>query len=191
MITERTMAIRKSPSYRLFLFSAVGMLLVALWASRADAQCVGVTISPGDDIQEKLTANPTGTTFCFKSGLYRIISPISPKNNQILMSAAAPGAVLDGSKVVTRFQTSGLNWVATGFLPRTPSPVGPAPCQRAVVDPTDTACQLNESVFFDNQFLIPVLALSQLSPGEVFRDYAHNKIYLRDNPTGHTVEQAV
>ena len=118
MITERTMAIRKSPSYRLFLFSAVGMLLVALWASRADAQCVGVTISPGDDIQEKLTANPTGTTFCFKSGLYRIISPISPKNNQILMSAAAPGAVLDGSKVVTRFQTSGLNWVATGFLPR-------------------------------------------------------------------------
>ena len=45
-----------------------------------------------------------------------------------------------------------------------------------------------ETVFLDNTPLKPVDALSKVVPGTFYFDYAADKIYIADNPTGHTVE---
>jgi len=164
----------------------VVLLTVIMSACSAAAQCVGVTVYPGDNIaiQAILEANPTGTAFCFQPGTYRFKAPISPKNNQVLISQQKGAAILSGAQQVTGFQQSGSNWVAAGFLPSTPT-LDATPCQEG------TLCDYDESVFFDNQLLTRVLALNQLVSGKYYEDYPNNKIYLADNPTGHTVEQAV
>jgi hypothetical protein len=164
----------------------VVLLTILMSACSARAQCVGVTVYPGDNnaIQATLEANPTGTAFCFQPGTYRFKAPISPKDNQVLISQQKGAAILSGAQTITDFQMSGNNWVATGFLPSSPTLDAP-PCQEG------TLCDYDESVFFDSQLLTRVLALNQLVPGTYYEDYPNNKIYLADNPTGHAVEQAV
>ena len=43
-------------------------------------------------------------------------------------------------------------------------------------------------MFLDNTPLKPVDALSKVVPGTFYFDYAADKIYIADNPTGHTIE---
>jgi hypothetical protein len=45
-----------------------------------------------------------------------------------------------------------------------------------------------ETVFLDNTPLKPVDALSKVVPGTFYFDYAADKIYIANNPTGHTIE---
>ena len=45
-----------------------------------------------------------------------------------------------------------------------------------------------ETVFVDNTPLKPVDALSKVVPGTFYFDYAADKIYIADNPIGHTIE---
>ena len=45
-----------------------------------------------------------------------------------------------------------------------------------------------ETVFVDNKPLKPVDALSKVVPGTFYFDYDADKIYIGDNPTGHTIE---
>ena len=45
-----------------------------------------------------------------------------------------------------------------------------------------------ETVFVDNKPLKPVDALSKVVPGTFYFDYTADKIYIADNPTGHTIE---
>jgi parallel beta-helix repeat protein len=53
----------------------------------------GTAISPGDDIQQAVSASPSGTTFIIRSGIHRRQS-IRPKSNMSFVGE--PGAVLDG-----------------------------------------------------------------------------------------------
>jgi hypothetical protein len=59
--------------------------------------CNGVTINPGDNIQSKVTANPTGTTFCIKAGTHKRQS-VKPKASDKFIGEF--GAILDGEKAV-------------------------------------------------------------------------------------------
>src|SRR5260370_41257281 len=91
----------------------VVLLTVIMSACSAIALCVGVTVYPGNDtaIQAILEANPTGTAFCFQPGTYRSKAPISPKDNQVLISQQKGAAILSGAQVVTGFQFSNGHWV--------------------------------------------------------------------------------
>ena len=92
------------------------------------------------------------------------------------------GAILNGSAVLTSWTQSGNLWVVGGqtqqgtvipgaeFLASTQTPGYP------------------ETVFIDNTPLKPVDALSKVVPGTFYFDYAADKIYIGDNPAGHTVE---
>ena len=171
----------------------VALLTILMSACSARAQCVGVTVYPGDNIaiQAILEMNPTGTAFCFQPGTYLFKAPISPKDNQVLISQQKGAAILSGSQPITGFQQSGNKWVATGFLPASPNLDG-TPCQEG------TLCDYDESVFVDSQLLTRVVpqgtsscSSTTLAPGTYCEDYPNNKIYLADNPNGHVVEQAV
>jgi parallel beta-helix repeat protein len=111
--------------------------------------------------------------------MYRLERPLNPKANQRL--SGTKGAVLNGAKPVSEFVPAGANFVASGFLPSTPSEHG------SCVVP---GCTYAQDVFLDGKLLSRVTSLSELAPGTFYEDFSENKIYLRDDPNGHMIEQA-
>jgi hypothetical protein len=147
----------------------------------ASYSCTGVSVSPGAAVQAVLDANP-GATFCFAAGTYRLSSRLRLKSGQELIGA--PGTALNGSKMVSGFQFTGSAYVATGFLPSSPS-TGPGDCWQGV-----QGCTYTQDVFLDNKPLKRVVSLANLTSGSFYEDFGANKIYLKDDPSGHLVEQA-
>jgi hypothetical protein len=148
----------------------------------ASYSCSGVSVSPGANIQALLDAHSEGATFCFAPGTYRLSSQLRPRRAQKLIGA--PGAVLNGSKVVSGFQFTGSAYVATGFLPSSPS-TGPGTCWQGV-----QGCTYAQDVFLDGTPLKRVVSLADLASGTFYENFTANRIYLKDSPAGHLVEQA-
>lgn len=155
------------------------------WASYPSRACVGVTVNPTDDLAALIAANGTGTTFCLQSGTHRITASggLTPKTSDQFIGVGA-NTTIDGAKVVTGWAASGSDWVATGFLPGT-APNGGGTCETA-----SPLCNQPNDIFFDGTWLSPVSSQAALSSGKAYLDYAGNKIYIRDNPSGHTIEQS-
>lgn len=165
--------------------SATRLAVAATTASTtpsATFSCSGVKVSPGARVQALLDANPVGATFCFAPGIYRLSSQLRPRSGQRLVGA--PGAVLNGSRVVTGFRFTGFVYVASGFLPASPS-TGPGTCWRGF-----QGCTSAQDVFLDSRPLRRVVSLTSLATGTYYEDFGANRIYLKDNPAGHLVEQA-
>jgi Right handed beta helix region len=144
--------------------------------------CSGVSVSPGTAVQALLDANPEGVTFCFDPGIYRLTTQLRPKRGQKLIGTQ--GAVLNGSKVVSGFQFTGSAYVASGFLPSSPS-TGPGSCWQGF-----EGCTYTQDVFVDDKPLKRVVSLDKLVSGTFYEDFGANKIYIKDSPSGHLVEQA-
>ena len=136
-----------------------------------------IIIRPGDDVSAIVNAAPAGATFYFEAGVYRGVS-LTPKNGQTFIGAE--GAILNGSAVLTNWTQSGNYWVIGGQTQQGPVNSSAEYLPGAVGRP--------ETVFLDNTPLTAVDALSKLVPGTFYFDYAADKIYIADNPAGHTVE---
>jgi hypothetical protein len=168
----------------------VALGALSLWWSAAlparAQSCTGVQIAGGTsnaNIQRALNTHPAGTTFCFAKGTYRIARPLNPKDNQRLIAVKARAATLNGAKVISAFVKSGSNWVAAGNLPQTAT---------ADKECIVKGCTIEQDVYLDNLPLTRVLSPSALGLGKFYEKFGANggQIYLRDNPKGHTVEQA-
>jgi parallel beta-helix repeat protein len=147
------------------------------------ASCSGVSVSPGQNLQAAVDGSPGGTTFCLRAGVHRLAAAIVPKAGDGFVGD--PGAVVSGAKDITGlFVFSGGVWVASGQTQRNPVTYG-------VCNPGFDLCASAEDVFFDNSPLLRVGSLAQLGPGKFFFDYGSQRIYIADNPSGHTVEAAV
>jgi Right handed beta helix region len=136
------------------------------------------------DLQATINLYPQGTTFCIHAGTYRLGAAVVVKSYDVILGE--PGAVLNGSKLLTSFVQSGYYWVASGQTQQ--APVG---SNDRCIPATYTGCQYAEGVFVDDRPLWQVTSLAELSSGEFFFDYAGDKIYLADNPSGHKVETSV
>ncbi|MPZ48150.1 MAG: hypothetical protein GEU75_02365 [Dehalococcoidia bacterium] len=147
--------------------------------SPAPPSTSGVVIQPGANIQSAVNANPTGATFVLKPGVHRL-QQVTPKDGQSFVGES--GAVLSGAKLVS-FTRSGSYWVATG---QTQQGQTHGACVSGY-----TGCMYPEGLFIDDQPLWQVTSLSGLSAGEWYFDYAKDRIYMADNPTGHKVEASV
>jgi parallel beta-helix repeat protein len=145
------------------------------------ATCTGVRVAPGTDVQQAINASPTGATICFQAGTYRLAQPLVPKAGQRLIGL--PGAILSGSRHVTSFGRSGSSWVAADQLPSTADAVGVCMAGYA-------GCKYSEAVFYDGRPLWRVTSLSELGAGKFYENYATGKLYIADDPNGHTVEVA-
>ncbi len=138
-----------------------------------------IELAVGSNYQQLINDAPAGSTFWFAPGIHRGVS-IQPKDGDTLLGA--PGAVLNGSQLVTSFTQSGSAWVISG---QTQEGV------RNLTDHTAPDAQRGgfpETVFFDDKPLKPVDSLSKLAAGTFYFDYAADKIYLHDDPTNHKVE---
>lgn len=165
--------------------SAKSATVMATTQSTPTSSCVGVNIQPGQSIQAAVDANPEGTTFCIQPGVHRILtSAVAPKNNNKFIGvndAAGMKPVVTGAKVVTPV-AEGLYWVITGQTQQVTPHTG-LQCTSGGLD-----CTYPEAVFYNSVPKKQKLALTGLAVGEFYFDYAEDKIYLVDNPSGFTVE---
>jgi parallel beta-helix repeat protein len=146
----------------------------------ANATAPTTTISPGQSIQAAVNAHPNGTTFTLKRGVHRMQS-VQPKSGNTFIGET--GAVMSGARLLTSFTRAGAYWVAGGQNQQG--------TQSGVCQTGREGCKYPEEVFIDDRLLTHVTALSKVAPGKWYFDYAADKIYLADNPSGHRVETSV
>ncbi len=142
------------------------------------------TIYPGETIQKAVEANPEGAAFTIKAGVHRMQTVI-PKHHQRFYGE--PGAVLNGSRLLTSFAHRHGRWVASG---QTQQGKQLGTCARLDGKWYD-GCRYPEDVFIDDQPLIQVTSLADLRKGRWYFDYAADEVYLADDPTGRKVEISV
>src|SRR6266478_2937455 len=136
-----------------------------------------INISPTQDIQTAVNANPTGTTFVIAAGLYRMQS-VTPKTGDVFLGQ--PGAILNGSRQLTSFARSGSYYIAGG---QTQHGTTAGVCLSGY-----SACQYPEDLFFNNVPLQRVATLAEVTAGKWYFDYPTAEVYFVDDPTGKTVE---
>ncbi|MPZ19210.1 MAG: right-handed parallel beta-helix repeat-containing protein [Luteitalea sp.] len=139
-----------------------------------------VEISPGHDIQAIVADNPSGATFLLNAGVHRLQAVI-PKDRQTFIGE--PGTILSGAQVLTGWVRSGSTWYVIGQTQQG--------SQRGECLPEHPRCAYPEDLFVDNEALVHTDSLSNGGPGKWFFDYAAERIYVWDDPTGHVVETSV
>ncbi len=139
-----------------------------------------VPVSPGQDIQAMVNANPSGTIFVLRAGIHRL-QGIQPKaGNQF---HGELGATLTGARLLTTFSREGAYYVAAGQ-----SQEGQVHGACLADSPR---CNRPEELFFDDMRLRHVGSLAEVGPGKWYFDYGADKIYFADDPTGRRVETSV
>lgn len=141
-----------------------------------------VEIQPGQDAAAIVNANGAGTTYYFRAGYHRHQN-ITPKNNDKFYGEY--GAVLSGARVLQNWNFDGTNYFVTGqtqqgFIN------GGASCI-----PGYPRCAVPEDVFYDETPLRSVPSLASMGSGRFFFDYDADRIYIRDNPSGHVIQTSV
>ena len=125
-----------------------------------------------------VNAAPAGATFYFEPGVYRGVS-LAPKDGQTFIGAE--GAILNGSAVLTNWTQSGNLWVIGGQTQKAPY----SPCR---VYAGHSEARLSGDRVPRQYSAKAGRRLSKVVPGTFYFDYAADKIYIADNPAGHTVE---
>ena len=136
-----------------------------------------VTVSPGDNLQALIDANPEGTAFYLTKGTYRRLM-IRAKPGNVFVGEF--GAVLNGAMVLSSFEKEGDYWVSEG-----------PPQSRPQLDkclPSHPACQYPEQLFINDTLLELVTKKSRVAPGKWFFDRSNNLIYIADDPAEQLVE---
>ena len=131
----------------------------------------------GNDIQSVIKQYAAGTTFRIGAGVHRR-QGITPRTGDRFLGE--PGAVLSGALVIDGFVQSGSYWVLGG---RTEQVNVHGSCGSG-----GAGCAYNTDLFWDGRPLRQVLSLAELAPGNWYFDYAADRVYLADNPSGHVLE---
>ena len=139
---------------------------------RSDCPADSLKIQPGDETQAAFVAARVGGAVCFEPGIYRLSQALRPLGGQTLVFR--PGAVLNGSEIVTNWTQEGSYWISSGHHQSLSSSVTGLP--DAIMCPSNPGACIYEDVFLDGRPLRQVQTLSALDePDEVFFD----------KPTGH------
>lgn len=136
-----------------------------------------IRIEVGQDIQSVVEQADAGSAFVIASGVHRLQS-IVPKNNQKFYGE--PGAILNGSRIITEFEREGDFWI----IPNQTQESSQAGTCGSLVP----RCIFEHDVFFDGHLLIHANDLSEMQPGYFYFDYDNDKIYLWDDPRDYLVE---
>ncbi len=142
------------------------------------------TVYPGESIQAAASAQPPGATIVITRGEHRL-QQVVPKSGQTFVGE--PGAVLNGSRLLTSFTYEGGWWVASGQTQQGLRLGRCAAFEGAYYD----GCRYPEDVFYDDRPLWQVTDPAQLAPGRWLFDYDNDRILLADDPSGRKVEVSV
>jgi parallel beta-helix repeat protein len=159
------------------------------------AQCTGVSVAPGDNLESLAAAKPTGTVFCIAPGTYRVGSAIKPRDGQQFIGTG-PGVVITGGTQLSGFTHSGSTWVAAGV-----------PASAAYEPGSGFSSYMHQQAPYANDVTVDGNLLdkvgvrvggvtygdpaSAVGPGTYFVDYDARTVILGDDPAGHDVELGV
>ena len=148
-----------------------------------------VIVHPGDDVEAVVDGAAPGATIRFRPGVYRMME-LAPKAGMSMIADA--GVVLKGSKILGDDETwvvDGTRWYVTG---QTHGAAGAVEGEEwGYCDFDRPACVFPEDVFFDGEPLRRVSSLGAVITGTWYFDYGADRIYVGQNPNGHTVETSV
>ena len=136
-------------------------------------------ISPGDDVNAVVTAGAAGTTYWFAAGQHWEAFS-SPKTGDSFLGEL--GATLSGTKQLVGPTFDGTNYFYTGQT-QDLGDIGTPFCLVSY-----PLCGQPEDLWIDGVFQKRVGSVGALSAGKWYFDKATDVIYIRDNPTGKTVE---
>lgn len=139
-----------------------------------------IEVSPGQSIQAAVNSVPEGAVILIKSGVHRL-QTIAPKSRQTFVGEA--GSVLSGARLLTSFTREGSLWVALGQTQE-----GPLAGECVSSRPR---CRYPEDLFIDDVRLEHVASVAEVAPGKWYFDYASDRIYFANDPTGRRVETSV
>ncbi len=145
----------------------------------------GILIQPGENIQAIVDAAPGGSTFRLAAGVHRM-QLITPRSFDRFVGE--PGAILNGSRLLTSFQRQGSLWIAGG---QTQRGTLDGECRDQSDGSPYSGCRYPEDLYIDDVPLRQVESLGQVVSGTWFFDYAADRVYLADDPSGHMVEIGV
>jgi parallel beta-helix repeat protein len=140
-----------------------------------------VDLQPGRDIQSQINLLPPGTVFRLEAGLYRLTVPLAPKSGDSFVGEV--GTIVSGARLLSGFTRSGNYWTVGGQ--RQQGQV------LGICLPDYPRCANPEELYFDDVALRHVGTLADVGPGKWYFDYAGDRIYFYDDPTGRRVETAV
>ena len=151
---------------------------------------IDVQLRPGDNVKNIVDNSPQGTKFLFKAGTYRLASIQAKSGMEFygeLDSNCRRLAILSGARVLRNPAREGRFYVYSnqtqeGYV----NPKGLEFCEQGW-----ERCRRPENVYINDRFIRHVSSKAQLVSGTWFFDYAANKIYLVDNPSGKKVEASV
>lgn len=146
-------------------------------AAPADA----IVLYPLDDLQAIIDQYPAGTTFYLSPGVYRL-QTLTPREGDTILGAGA-ATILSGAALLTSFTREGAYWVASGQTQQGET--------RGECADGYPRCIHPEDLYFDNVPQRHVSTLAEVAPGAWYFDYAADKVYFADDPTGRTVEISV
>jgi parallel beta-helix repeat protein len=151
---------------------------VIITATAATCTSTATMLCPGDDVQAKAVAAGGGATLTLQPGVYRLqtLTPLAGQTFQ-----GQPGAILSGARLLTGWTQSGATWYVAGQTQQGPA-VGS--CEAGYL------CQEPDDVYRDNVLLRRVGSSGAVTAGTFYFDYAADRIYVGDDPTGHTLEAA-
>ncbi len=163
---------------------------VAPTTTTAPPACTGVSVTPADNVQQLLDANPEGTTFCFAPGTYdHSTTPAwAPKANQQLIGALGANgerlSVVTGAKTLATWTPSGSTWYASGQTQQAADSDG-------VCRTTHPMCNSSNELFRDGARVKRVATLAQVTPSTWYFDTTADRIYVGQDPVGHTLQTSV
>jgi hypothetical protein len=143
-------------------------------------QAATVTISPGQDIQAVVDANPAGTKYILESGVHRL-QQIYPNKGDTF--EGEPGTILNGSTLLDTWNDAGGGiWYATG---QTQSGQVHGSCEDDY-----PRCSHPEALFVNDTPIKHVADLGDVDATSYFFDYDADRIYIGQDPAGKTIEVA-
>jgi hypothetical protein len=139
-----------------------------------------VRVEIGQSITKAVSAAHEGDTIVIAAGVHRGDSSIRVPDGVSIIGE--PGAVLNGSRVLSGFAPRDGRWEVEG-VPREARPDTNAQC-----DDTHPMCRYSEDLYVDDVPQLRVASASQVREGSWFYDYARGAVVMGSDPTGHVVE---
>jgi hypothetical protein len=144
---------------------------------------VGATsVTPAVNLVAAVQAAGVGASLCLKPGVYRLSGQVRPLAGQTI--TLERGAIVSGAKIVNAWTKQGTYWVLDKQTQDFSS--GSALAGQLCTD-SPTAC-IYEDLYRDGRPLQQVNSLAAVGAGKVFFDKALDKMFIVDDPTGHTME---
>ena len=143
-----------------------------------------VVFSPGDNVAERVAAQPAGSDFLFSPGVYRNVE-ITPRHGDSFRGE--PGAILSGARVLRGFEAGDGFWSIGGQTSQLQAHGG---CSNFLGQGYN-GCRHPEQLFIDGEVLWQVTNANQMASGRWYFDYGADRIYIVDDPTDRLVELSV